>query len=149
MGLQCYCTCWSFGLAIPQKFSTWRDFLQLLNIWYINMYTVCFGYSKIIMIKTYSALLAICEGNHRSPVDFPHKGQWRRALTFSLICARTNGWTNNRDAGDFRRHGAHCDVTVMGQFMVSPHWNGKCHQADEISASGCTGSCENDIFRYN
>ena len=24
---------------------------------------------------------------HRSPVNFPHKGQWRRALMFSLICA--------------------------------------------------------------
>ena len=24
---------------------------------------------------------------HRSPVNFPHKGQWRGALMFSLICA--------------------------------------------------------------
>ena len=24
---------------------------------------------------------------HRSPVNSPHKGQWRRALMFSLICA--------------------------------------------------------------
>ena len=28
---------------------------------------------------------------HRSPVNFPHKGQWRGALMFSLICARING----------------------------------------------------------
>ena len=26
-------------------------------------------------------------GIHRSPVNSPHKGQWRRALMFSLICA--------------------------------------------------------------
>ena len=26
-------------------------------------------------------------GIHRSPVNFPHKGQWHEALTFSLICA--------------------------------------------------------------
>ena len=26
-------------------------------------------------------------GIHRSPVNSPHKGQWRRALKFSLICA--------------------------------------------------------------
>ena len=32
---------------------------------------------------------------HRSPVDSPHKGQWRRALMFSLICAWTNGWAND------------------------------------------------------
>ena len=43
-------------------------------------------------------LLAHCEGNHQSPVDSPHEGQWRRALMLSLICARTNGWANNRDA---------------------------------------------------
>ena len=42
-----------------------------------------------------------------------NKGQWRGALKFSLICAWTNGWVNNRDAGNLRRHGTHYDVTVM------------------------------------
>ena len=35
---------------------------------------------------------------------------------FSLICAWTNGWANNRDAGDLRRHGAHYDVITMYPF---------------------------------
>ena len=48
-------------------------------------------------------------GIHRWPVDSPHKGQWRGALTFSFICTWTNGWANNRDAGDLRRH---CNVTA-------------------------------------
>ena len=48
----------------------------------------------------------------RLPVNSPHKGQWRGALIF-FICARINGWVNNRDAGDLRRHWAHYDVTVM------------------------------------
>ena len=52
-------------------------------------------------------------GIHRSPVISPHKGQWRGALMFSLIYAWINGWVNNREAGDFRRHSAHYDVTVM------------------------------------
>ena len=52
-------------------------------------------------------------GIHRSPVDSPHKGQWRGALMFSLICAWTSSWVNNRDAGDSRRHRPHDDVTVM------------------------------------
>ena len=52
-------------------------------------------------------------GTHRSPMDSPHKGQWRRALMCSLICAWTNAWTNNWDAGDLRRHRAHYVVTVM------------------------------------
>ena len=58
-----------------------------------------------------STLLAICAG--KSPVNFPHKGQWREALMFSLICAWMNAWVNNREDGDFRRHRAHYDVTAM------------------------------------
>ena len=50
---------------------------------------------------------------HRSPVNVPHKGQWRGALMFSLICVWINGWVNNREAGDLRRYRAHYDVTVM------------------------------------
>ena len=41
---------------------------------------------------------------HRSPVNSPHKGQWRGASMFSLICAWTNGWVNTGEAGDLRRH---------------------------------------------
>ena len=52
-------------------------------------------------------------GIHRSPVDSPYKGQWRGALMLSLICAWTNGWANNRDAGDLRPHRTHYAVTVM------------------------------------
>ena len=46
-----------------------------------------------------------------SPVNSPHKGQGRGALMFSFIWI--NGWLNNGDAGDLRRHSAHYDVTVM------------------------------------
>ena len=60
-------------------------------------------------IETFSALLALCVGN--SPVT--GEGQWRGALMFSLICARINGWVNNREAGDSRRHCTHYDVIVM------------------------------------
>ena len=43
---------------------------------------------------------------HRSPVNSPHKGQWRGALMFSLICAWINVRVNNGKAGDMRRHRA-------------------------------------------
>ena len=56
-------------------------------------------------------------GIHRSPVDSPYKGQWRGALMFSLICAWTNVWANNRDAGDLGRHCAHYDVIVMDNML--------------------------------
>ena len=52
-------------------------------------------------------------GIHRSPVNSQHKGQWRGALMFSLICVWINGWVNNRKAGDLRHYRAHYDVIVM------------------------------------
>ena len=54
---------------------------------------------------------------HRSPVNCPHRGQWRGALMFSLICAWINAWVNTREAGDLRRYRAHYDVIVMFPFM--------------------------------
>ena len=65
-------------------------------------------------METFSALLALCvRGIHLSPVNSPHKGQWRRALMFSLICAWIYAWINNREAGDLRRRRAHYDVIVI------------------------------------
>ena len=52
-------------------------------------------------------------GIHRRPVNSQHKGQWRGALIFSLICGWINGWVNNREAGDLRLHRTHYDVIVM------------------------------------
>ena len=64
-------------------------------------------------IETISALLALCAGNSPVPVNSLHKGQWRGALMFSLICAWINDWVNNREAGDLRRQRGHYDVIVM------------------------------------
>ena len=50
-------------------------------------------------------------GIHRSPVNSPQKGQWRGALMFFFICVWINGWVNNHEAGDLRRHRAHYDVS--------------------------------------
>ena len=67
-------------------------------------------------IETFPALLVICAGIHRGPVNSPHKGQWREALVFSLICIWINGWVNNREAGDSRRYRTNYDVTVITQW---------------------------------
>ena len=61
---------------------------------------------------------------HRSPVNSPHKGQWRGALIFSLICVWINGWVNNREVGDMRRYRAHYDVTVMTWIIWRRDTNG-------------------------
>ena len=64
-------------------------------------------------METFSALLALCGGIHPSSVNSSHKGQWRGALIFSLICAWINGWVNNRETDDLRHHRAHYDVIVI------------------------------------
>ena len=81
-------------------------------------------------METFSAFLTICAGNS------PHKGQWRGALMFSLIYAWINGWVNNREAGELRRHRAHYDVTVMrtSDLISSVFWR-ICWRIGKTSSS--------------
>ena len=76
-----------------------------------------FGYGRKITIhddvikgKHFPRNWPFVRGIHRSPVNSPHRGQWRVAL----ICAWINASVNNREAGDLRRHRFHYDVIVMG-----------------------------------
>ena len=71
------------------------------------------SHTDVIKWKRFPRYWPFVRGIHRSSVNSPHKGRWRGALLFSLICAWINGWVNNREAGDLRRHRAHFDVTVM------------------------------------
>ena len=67
----------------------------------------------VIKLKYFPRYWPFVRGIHQSPVNSPHKGQWRGALMFSLICVWINGWVNNREAGDLRHYRAHYDVTRM------------------------------------
>ena len=69
-------------------------------------------------IEPFFRVTCLCEGNPPVTGGFPSHNQWRGALTFSLICAGTNGWANNRDAGDLRRHHVHYDVTIMNKRIL-------------------------------
>ena len=70
-------------------------------------------HDDVIKSKHFPRYWPFVRGIHRSPVNSPHKGQWRGALMFSLICAWINGWVNYGNAGDLRRHRAHYEVIVM------------------------------------
>ena len=70
-------------------------------------------HDDVIKWKNFPRYWPFVRGIHRSPVNSPHKGQWRGALMFTLIYARINGWVNNCEAGDLRRYHTHYDVIVM------------------------------------
>ena len=64
-------------------------------------------------METYSALLAICEGKLAVTGGFPSQSPVMRSFYVSFDRRWTNGWANNRDTGDLRRHRTHYDVTVI------------------------------------
>ena len=66
-------------------------------------------------MKTFPALLAICAGNSPVTGEFPAQ----RPVTRSFDLRMKNGWVNNGEAGDLRRHRAHYGVTVMVWYLAS------------------------------
>ena len=70
-------------------------------------------HDDVIKWKHFPRYWPFVRGIHRSPVNSPHKGQWRGALMFSCICAWIHGLVTNREAGDLKRHRAHYYVIVM------------------------------------
>ena len=101
-----------------------------------NNYTPKAGFcihDDVIKWKHFPRYWPFVRGIHRSPVNSPHKGQWRGALMFSLICTGINGWVNNREAGDLRRLCAHHDIIVM----LSLAGNSWGTDPDGTSCLGC------------
>ena len=92
--------------------------LKLTVLWWdpipANIYVL--NHDDVIKWKHFPRYWPFVRGIHRSPVNSPHKGQWRGALMFSLICAWISGWANNREAGDFetpsRPLWRHCNVVL-------------------------------------
>ena len=100
-------------LTHPTTLTQWRP---VTHICVAELDHHCFRYQlhdDVIKWKHFPRYWPFVRGIHRSTVNSPHKGQWRGALMFSLICVWINGWVNSREAGDLRRYRAHYDVTVM------------------------------------
>ena len=87
---------------------------------------IALAHDDVIKWKHFPRYWPFVRGIHRSPVNSPHKGQWRGALMFSLICVWINGWVNNREAGDLRRYRAHYYVSVMMHWFVNEIWGFWC-----------------------
>ena len=85
--------------------------------WGLGSQAVTNNHDDVIEWKHFPRYWPFVRGIHRSPVNSTHKGQWRGALMFSLICSWINGWINNREAGHLRRHRVHYVVIVMQGFL--------------------------------
>ena len=70
-------------------------------------------HDAVIKWKHFPRYCPFVRGIHRSPVNSPHKGQWRGALVFLWSAPWISGWVNNLEDADLRRHRAHYDVTLM------------------------------------
>ena len=84
-----------------------------------DKYNIIIQHDDAIKWKHFPRNWLFVLGIHRSPVNSPHKGQWRGALIFFLIWVRINDSVNNHEAGDLRRYRAHHDVIVTNINIVS------------------------------
>ena len=83
----------------------------------------CLTHDDVIKWKHFPRYWPFVRRIHRSPVNSQHKGQWRGALMSSLVCTWIKSWVNNPNAGDLRRHRAHCDVSVMHCSDIPHQWS--------------------------
>ena len=98
-------------------------------------------HDDVIKLALFPRYWPFVRGIHRSPVNSPHKCQWRTALVFSLICAWINAWVNHRGTGDLGRHRTHYDVIVMESAAHTFNWI-----AEKISYQNSDGLYMHIIF---
>ena len=98
--------CVKFGLINTILLSVANSdiILEFCNLEY-DMMTSSNGNS----FRVTGPLLGESNGHRWIPLTKP----WRGDLMFSLVCAWTKDWTNNRDAGHLRCHRAPCYVSIM------------------------------------
>ena len=97
-----YGLCYKHRLFCILYFSRRHGFTWILMFNMMKYHDTLFP-DDVIKWKHFTRYWPFVRGIHRSPVNSPHKGQWRWALMFSLICAWINGWVNNLEAIDWRR----------------------------------------------
>ena len=65
--------------------------------------------------------------------DFLSQRALMRSFGNCLICVWTHGWTNNRDAGDLRRHRVHYEVAVIVLLSwTNKLWNCRLCEIDTL-----------------
>ena len=95
-------------------------------LWHLYRWQIIV-HDDVIKWKHFPRYWPFVQGIHRSPVNSPHKGQWREALMFSLICAwkkrlskQSWGWWFETPSRSLWRH---CNGY--------PWWKSSTHQSTE------------------
>ena len=106
---------WAFSNVLSRlrqpaaRSASWKKQTEnFLNGWIRSTHN-----DDFIMWRHFPWYWPFVQGIHRSLLNSPHKGQWCRALMFSLFCASINGGVNNRKAGDLKCHHAHYDIVMF------------------------------------
>ena len=117
------------SLGLPQQYSLFHmEEYRILN--HIHRYscnrTVSFAntvqehynslhlyHDDVIKWKHFPRYWPFVRGIDRSPVNSPHKSQWRGALMFALICAVKKRLSKHSWGWWFETHRAHYDVIII------------------------------------
>ena len=109
-------------------------------ITYIHQSSVHHG---VIKEKHFPRYWPFVRGIHRSAVVSPHKGQWRGALMFSLICL--NKWLSKQSRSQWfetpsRSLWRHCNTAVIISYESTKNYNinKRKQSATEMCAYFCT-----------
>ena len=98
---------WTMNSSRPGRFAKFSHFS--IKSWYDTK----IHHDDVIKWKPFPRYGPYVRGIHRSPVNSPHKVQWRGALMFPWSVPLIIDWVNSRKAGDLRHHLAYYDVIVM------------------------------------
>ena len=85
--------------------------------WWLGQMVNCMMTPSTIKWKHFPRYWSFVRGIHRLSVDSLTKASDVDLWCFLWSAPETNGWANNGDAGDLRRHRAHYDVTVLCTIM--------------------------------
>ena len=152
---------WCLGLCCCQSWSC----IFIVCWWLRAMWYMVYEVTDNIIrswwrhqMETFSALLVICAGNSPVTGEFhAHKGQWRGALMFSLICAlnkrlskQSRGWWFetpscslwrhcNASSKDMHAHDTECliDPNIIGHFTYFSNF--ECQFIKGLNLHHCKG----------
>ena len=71
-------------------FHNFQFFLSFMCFSYFTLFNYMYYHDDVIKWKHFPHYWPFVRGIHWSPVNSPHKDQWRGALMFSLICTNSD-----------------------------------------------------------